>query len=83
MINSVFRTGENFYSQGLLEERKYVAKEKKMPEYVTDDLEVSPDSDREDLMKEILMKKILMKILFLMKKKIKYRMCLVFSFEAF
>ena len=70
MIDSVFRAGENFHSQGFLEERKYVAKEKKMPEYGTDNLEVSPDSDREDLMKKILMKKILMKIRFLMKKKL-------------
>ena len=32
-----------------LEECKYVAKEKRMPEYITDDLEISDDdSERED-----------------------------------
>ena len=31
-----------------LEEYKYVVKEKKMPEYITDDIEISSDSDRED-----------------------------------
>ena len=32
-----------------------------MPEYITDDIEISSDSDREDSDEEILMKKILMK----------------------
>ena len=44
-----------------LEKCKYVVKEKKMPEYITDDIEISSDSDREDSNEEILMKKILMK----------------------
>ena len=30
-----------------LEEFKYVFKEKKMPEYITDNIEISSDSDRE------------------------------------
>ena len=63
-----------------VEECKYAAKEKRMPEYITNDIEISSDSDREDsddiLMKKILIKKIL-------KKKIKFRICLVFIFEAF
>ena len=43
-----------------LEKCKYVVKEKKMPEYIIDDIEISSDSDREDSNEEILMKKILM-----------------------
>ena len=31
-----------------LEECKYVVKEKKMHDYITDDIEISSDSDRED-----------------------------------
>ena len=30
-------TGKNYYSQVFLGECKYVVKEKKMPEYITDD----------------------------------------------
>ena len=49
LIDSVFRTGKNYYPQVFVEECKYVAKEKKMPEYITDDIEISSDkSDRED-----------------------------------
>ena len=57
LINFVFRTDNNNYPQVFLEECKYVVKEKKMSEYITDNI---------DIMKKILMKKILM-------KKIKYR----------
>ena len=53
MIYSVFRTGKNYYPQVFLEECKYVIKEKKMPEYITDDIEISSDSGREDSDKEI------------------------------
>ena len=49
MIDFVFRAGKNYYSQVFLEECKYVAKEKKMPECVTGEIEISSDdSDRED-----------------------------------
>ena len=48
MIDSVFRTGKNYYPQVFVEECKYVAKEKKMPEYITDYTEISSDSDKED-----------------------------------
>ena len=48
MIDSVYKTGKNYYPQAILEECKYVVKEKKMPEYITDDIEISSDSDRED-----------------------------------
>ena len=49
MIDSVFRTGKNYYHQVFVKECKYVVKEKKMPEYITDNIEISSDdSDRED-----------------------------------
>ena len=49
MVNSVFRTGKNYYLEVFLEELKCVVKEKKMPEYITEDTEISSDdSDRED-----------------------------------
>ena len=49
LIGSVFRTGKNHYPQVFLEECKHVVKEKKMPEYITDDIQnSSDDSDRED-----------------------------------
>ena len=46
MIDSVFRTGKNYYPQVFLEECKYVVKEKKIPKYIIDDIEISSDSDR-------------------------------------
>ena len=49
MIDSVFRTGKNYYLQVFLEECKYIVKEKKMPEYISDGIKISyDDSDRED-----------------------------------
>ena len=48
MIDSVFRTGKNYYPQVFLEECKYVVKGKMMPEYITDDIEILSDSDREN-----------------------------------
>ena len=80
MIDSVLRTGNNYYPQVLLEECQYIVKEKTMPEYITDDLQISDDSDRENSNKEnsdqeILVKKIIM-------KKIKYRMCLFKTFRV-
>ena len=46
MTDSVFRTDRNYYPREFLEECKYVAKEKKMPEYITEG--IYSDSDRED-----------------------------------
>ena len=46
MIGSVFRTCTNYYPQVFLEECKYVVKEKKMRQYITDNIEISSDSDR-------------------------------------
>ena len=57
LINSVIRSGENYYPQVFLEEYKYFVEEKKpekkMPEFITDNIEISSDSDREDSDKEI------------------------------
>ena len=44
MIDSVFRTGKNYYPQVFLEECKYVVKEKKIPKYIIDNIEISSDS---------------------------------------
>ena len=39
----------NYYPQAFLEECKYIAKEKKMSNYIIDDINVFPDDyDRED-----------------------------------
>ena len=36
LIDPVFRTGKNYYSQVFVEECKYVVKEKKIPKYIID-----------------------------------------------
>ena len=46
MIGSAFRTCTNYYPQVSLEECKYIVKEKKISQYITDDREISSDSDR-------------------------------------
>ena len=52
-IDSVFKTGKNYYPQVFLEECKYMAKEKKVSEYITDETEIaSDDSDREEFGEE-------------------------------
>ena len=49
LIISAFRIGKNHYPQVFVEECKYVAKEKKTPEYITEDIDISSDdSDREE-----------------------------------
>ena len=49
MIESAFSTGKIYYFQVLLEECKYVVEEKKILEYITEDIELSPgDSNTED-----------------------------------
>ena len=47
LIDSVFRTGNNYYLQVFLEEFKYVVKEKKMSEYIIDETEI-PDEENSD-----------------------------------
>ena len=49
LIDSVYKKDKNYYVQVFLEECKYVFKEKKMPNYITDDIEISSDdSDRKN-----------------------------------
>ena len=43
---------KKYYPQVFLEECKYVVKQKKMPEFITDDIETYSDSDREDFDEE-------------------------------
>ena len=53
-----FRTGKNYYPQVFLEQCKYAVKEEKMPQYITDEIEISSDdsggedSDEENSDKE-------------------------------
>ena len=47
MIDSVFRTGKNYYFYAL-EECPYVVSEKKIPKYIIDNTEISSDSDWEN-----------------------------------
>ena len=48
----MFRTGSNYYPKIFLEEYKCVVKELKMPENITDKIEISSYSDREDFDEE-------------------------------
>ena len=45
LIDSVFRTGKNFYPQVFLQECKCVVKEKKIPKYIIDNIEIFSDSE--------------------------------------
>ena len=44
-IGSVFRTGKNHYPQVFLEECKHVVKEKKIHDYIINDVEKSADEE--------------------------------------
>ena len=44
MIDFVFRTGNSYYPQVFFKKWKYVVKEKNIPEYITDNIEISSDS---------------------------------------
>ena len=49
LIDPLFRVRKNYHPQMFLEECKYVVKEKKIPKYITDDIEISSnDSDKEN-----------------------------------
>ena len=52
MIGFAFRIGKNYYPQVLLEEYKYVLKEKKIPKYIIDHIEISSDFDEEKPIEE-------------------------------
>ena len=45
LIDSVFRTGKNFYPQVFLQECKCVVKGKKIPKYIIDNIEIFSDSE--------------------------------------
>ena len=57
LLDSIFRIGKNYYPQVLLEEYKYVIKEKNIHSYIIDDVEISSDSDEESLLEKIQMEK--------------------------
>ena len=48
LVDSIFETDKKYYPRVFLEESKYNIKEKKMAEYISDNKEISSDSDRED-----------------------------------
>ena len=52
MIDSIFRTCNNYHPQVFLEECKYVIKEKKKSKYIIDNIEISSDSNRGDFDEE-------------------------------
>ena len=54
-VDSIFRTGKNYSPQVFLEECKYVVKEKKIHNCITDDMEIS-GSDEDNSDEEILEK---------------------------
>ena len=45
MIDSVFRTGKTFYHRVFLEEFKYAVKEKKIPKYIINNIEISDEEN--------------------------------------
>ena len=47
LIDSVYGTGKNYY-QVFLEEYKYPVNEKKVPEYLTDNIKISSDDSDEE-----------------------------------
>ena len=53
LIDSVLRTGENYYRQVYLEEFKTTIKEKKIPNHVIDNIEIYSDSDSENSLENI------------------------------
>ena len=48
MHDSIFRAGKNYYLPVFLDECKYIVKEKKIPKYIIDDIEIPCDSDKEN-----------------------------------
>ena len=57
LIDSVFRTGKNYYHQDSLEECKYVVKEKKIPKNIIVIQKFLLISIKKILMKKVLVKK--------------------------
>ena len=57
LIDSIFRTGNNYYPKVFLEECKYDIKEIKIHNYINDDAEISSDSDEDNTHEETLWEK--------------------------
>ena len=53
MNDSVFKAGSNYYIQVFLEDCKYVVKEKMMYKHIIDDVQISFDTDIENLVEKI------------------------------
>ena len=58
LIDFVFWTGKNYYPQVFSEECKYIIKQKIIPKDITDDIEISSDSNEESSDEETLLEKI-------------------------
>ena len=52
LIDSVYRIRKNYYPQVFLEECKYFSKDKKMPQYITVDTDISSDDSNEEISNE-------------------------------
>ena len=52
LLDSVYRKDNKYFPQVFLEEYKYVVNEKKLHNYITDDAQISSDSDEEDLLQK-------------------------------
>ena len=61
MIESVFRTDNNYYPQVFLEKCKYLVKEKNIPKYIVDYMKFLLILIEKILMKKVLIKKLLVK----------------------
>ena len=48
LLDFVFRTGKNYYTEVSSEECKNVFKERKIPNYIIDNIEIFSDSHREN-----------------------------------
>ena len=48
LIDSVFKMSNNYYPQVFLEECKYIVNKKEVTRNITEDLEISSDSDESD-----------------------------------
>ena len=48
LVDFVFRTGKNYYTEVSSKECKYVFKERKIPNYIIDNIEIFSDSHREN-----------------------------------
>ena len=53
LIASVYIKDKNYYPQAFLEKYKYVVTEKKMPDFITDDVEIYSDDSDDSEMKKI------------------------------